>query len=151
MPQPVKPVPPPDRSTWTRVLRRYDRDPRLPWRLASYDLNVEARPVEMHGTVAPTVFVPPGREEAARRATRLGWRDETEAFSAWLDRDVPQPEPVVPLAGEALRERLDRMQWGHLLKLAASLVPGRTARLEGRPAVTQQVIEAVGEAGIVVP
>lgn len=152
MPQPVQPVSPPDRSTWTRVLRRYDRDPRLPWRLASYDLNVQARPVEMNGTVAPTVFVPPGREEAARRATRLGWRDETEAFSAWLDRElVREPEPVAgPVSGDALRQRLDGLTWAALLKLASSLVPGKTARLDGRAAVTQQIIDAAGADGLVV-
>lgn len=84
----VVPAKPPEK--YGRVLRRYDRDAALPIRFTGYDTSVVSQPIEMHGRVAPTLFFPPGREAAAHRATRLGWRDETEAFGAHV-RGEPDP------------------------------------------------------------
>ena len=76
MPVSVKPMQVPDPSTWCRALRRYDRDPRLPMMYASYSVTIRAKPVEIDGRVALTLFFPNGRESAADRALKLGWIDE---------------------------------------------------------------------------
>lgn len=95
---PLVPVTPPNPDAYGRVLRRYDRDARLPIRFAGYDVNLTSRPVEAHGRVAPTLFFPKGKEAAAHRATRLGWKDETESFRAHL-RGEPAPgaKPTPPV------------------------------------------------------
>lgn len=82
--------PPPDPGTYGRVLRRYDRDASLPIRFSGYDVSVTAKPIEAHGRVAPTLFFPKGKDASAHRATRLGWKDETESFAAHL-RGEPDP------------------------------------------------------------
>ena len=62
----------PDEGTYSRVLRRYDRDPRHAhqMRFASYDVNLRAVAAAMDGVTAPTLFFPLGKERAADRATR---------------------------------------------------------------------------------
>lgn len=147
MPRPVVPVDPPDRSTWSRVLRRYDRDPRLPWRVTSYDVNVEAQPVSLNGRIAPTIFVPHGREAAAHRATRLGWIDETEAWDRAMSQSAPVEAAPEPLVGDALREHLQGMRWHTLLSLAAGMVPGKVHTSSGRSGVIEQVLEVVTARG----
>lgn len=89
----VRPVEIPPVSQWCKVLRRYDRDPRLPWRYASYDCNIVAKPIDFNGKVAPTLFFPVGKEHAALRAMKEGWRDETIPFLRVLNGE-PVPEPI---------------------------------------------------------
>lgn len=79
----VRPVTPPDVATIGRVLRRYDRAPWLPLVFAGYDCRVSAVPAECYGVVAATLFFPPGRDVAADRALRYGWRDESARYRAW--------------------------------------------------------------------
>lgn len=95
----VVPAKPPDPASYGRVLRRYDRDPGLPIRFSGYDVSIVSKPIEAHGRVAPTLFFPKGKEAAAQRATRLGWRDETESFAAHV-RGEPDPLGVRPAPPE---------------------------------------------------
>jgi hypothetical protein len=100
----IRPVEPPAPGTYGRVLRRYDRDPMLQIRFSAYDANIKAKPVEMFGRVAATLFFPPGRDAAALRATKVGWVDETDAWTAHV-AGLPAPSRVKPSApGEAKPE-----------------------------------------------
>lgn len=153
-------VQPPDPSTYSRVLRRYDRDPRLTLRYATYDVNLQSKPVEMWGRVASTLFVPPGKETAALRATRLGWHDETESFAAFLagapdPKAKPKPPPVPtevpeadepeggPLRGKRLFAYLDSMHFFSLRKLATTLGVAGKGKAELMPLVVER-LEANG-------
>jgi hypothetical protein len=60
-------------------------------------VNLVAKPVELNGVVAPTIFFPAtaaGRA-AASRACKLGWKDETAAF------DTCAQASAVPAAHQA--------------------------------------------------
>ena len=94
----VRPVEIPAPSTWSRVLRRYDRDPRLPLVFAGYDCRVVAKPVDVGGVVAPTLFFPLGKEEGAKRAIRLGWIDETDKVRAFSSQFVVITGPALAAA-----------------------------------------------------
>lgn len=109
----VQAVEPPEPGTYERVLRRTDRDPALPWRFATYDVSLTARPIRMHGVLAPTLFFPPGRGTAADRAMKLGWRDVTKEWGQWLLHGDAPPPPQV-LTGEELRAWLGRISWNAL-------------------------------------
>lgn len=92
---------PPEPGTYGRVLRRYDRDPMLQIRLSAYDANVKSRPIEMFGVAAPTLFMPPGKNAAADRALKIGWKDETEAWAAHLAGEPdPRAKPAAPSPGK---------------------------------------------------
>lgn len=64
-----------------RVLRRYDCSPKLAMRYCGYDVSLKSAAHELNGKVALTLFFPPGKENAADRARKLGWVDETEAWN----------------------------------------------------------------------
>lgn len=144
----VQPVAPPPREQWVRVLRRYDRDPRLPWRIAGYDVNLQAKPVAMHGRIAPTVFFPPGKDAAAHHACVLGWKDETAEFLAFLG-GAPAPVkagvPPVPVVGGLRGEEL----LAYLTKMAAMPTHGRIGgynwlrKLAGRHGINGRIPTAM--------
>jgi hypothetical protein len=78
-------------------LRRYDRKADLQLRHNGYDVNLVSVAVEMNGVVAATLFFPLGKDASAKRATRFGWKDETEAWGRHLRGDPP-PAKVPPVA-----------------------------------------------------
>lgn len=80
----VKVKAPPAPGTYCRVLRRYDRHPGLALQVNCYTAVLPAIAVEMDGVVAPTVFVPNGKETIALFALRFGWKDETTKWLASL-------------------------------------------------------------------
>ncbi|MBU6287606.1 MAG: hypothetical protein KGS10_05535 [Chloroflexi bacterium] len=97
----VRPVPPPPPESYAHVMRRYDRHASMPLVFATYDLRLTAKPVDMHGQVAPTLFFPAGSELSVVRARRLGWVDETEAFRRHVRGEAPigkKPAPAVEMA-----------------------------------------------------
>ena len=117
----------PEPGTYGRVLRRYDRDPRYAHqqRFASYDVNLRAVAAEMSGRVAMTLFFPTGKEQAAQRATMVGWLDCTDEWQAHLSRAALTPV-----------QRLSAMPWNDLLSLAAEHGIDRSGR---RPVVEERV------------
>ena len=137
MPVAVRPVEAPPRDTYGRALRRYDRDPRLPWRFATYAVNLVAKPVNVNGVVAPTLFFPATTQgaAAAQRAQKMGWKDETEALHAHeaaVAAHVPAPPapPMRKLTGEALLEHLRAMDYNAMRAIAKERddVSGRLPR-----------------------
>ncbi len=143
MPVSAKPVQVPDPATWCRALRRYDRDPRLPMLYASYNVTIKAKPVEVDGKVALTLFFPIGRENAAERAMKLGWIDETDVV-----RKAAGPAHCIILAGTALSDYLDTLEFREIRKLARAVGVIRKA---DRNKLTGWIIEAVEKRGGVVP
>jgi len=75
---PEQQVPP--THSFNFVCRRYDKSPDLPWLEATYEETVEARPIELDGVVAATLFIK--REDMRERAVALGWKDETTRWNA---------------------------------------------------------------------
>lgn len=78
-------------SGTTRILRRYDRDLRIPQQFVGYDCVVKARVVELGGKKAHTLFFPEGKEAAAHRASRVGWIDETAALTGPAPAQATKP------------------------------------------------------------
>ncbi len=70
----------PPANSFNFVCRRYDWSAELPWLEATYEETVEARPIELDGVVAPTLFIK--REDMRERVVALGWTDETERWNA---------------------------------------------------------------------
>lgn len=64
-----------------RVLRRYDRSPKIPMRFASYDVSINSSAQDLDGVIALTLFFPVGKDVAAKRALKFGWIDETEKWN----------------------------------------------------------------------
>jgi len=143
MPVSVKPMQVPDPSTWCRALRRYDRDPRLPMMYASYSVTIRAKPVEIDGRVALTLFFPNGRESAADRALKLGWIDETD-----IVRKAAGPSHTLILVGPALSDYLDTLEFQTLRRLARAVGVSRKA---DRNRLTGWIMESVEKRGGVVP
>ncbi len=143
MPVVAKPVQVPDPSTWCRALRRYDRDPRLPMMYASYNVTIKAKAVEVDGKIALTLFFPNGRENAAERALKLGWIDETESV-----RRAAGPTQGLVLAGQALSDYLDTMEFQALRRLARAVGVSKKA---DRNRLTAWIMEAVEKRGGIVP
>jgi hypothetical protein len=137
----VRPVEIPAPSTWSRVLRRYDRDPRLPFVFAGYDCRVTAKPIEVNGVIAPTLFFPLGKEEGAKRAVRLGWIDETDKVRAFASQ-------FVVITGPALADFLDTIEWHALRKLGKSV--GVVGQYD-RPKYVNLIVEALDKRGGVRP
>lgn len=100
----IRPITPPAPETYGRVFRRYDRAAWMPLRFVGYDVSLAAAPVDMFGVVACTLFFPPGKNAAADRALRYGWKDETARWRAFVAGEVDpvlrSPSPVVPAASE---------------------------------------------------
>lgn len=124
----------PDEGTYSRVLRRYDRDPRHAhqMRFASYDVNLRAVAATMNGVTAPTLFFPLGKEHAADRATRVGWRDETAAWHTALGNALtPEAEQQVALVAE----QIAALGWNELRAYAVEAgieQHGKRAEVEAR-------------------
>ena len=133
----VTPVQIPNPQTWSRALRRYDRDPRHPYLFSGYDCAVKAKPVEIEGTLAPTLFFPLGKEESAKRAAKLGWIDET-------DRVRAEGFKFVHLQGTALVDFLETLGWNEIRKLGKAL--GVVGTHE-RGALTALVVDLVDKRG----
>lgn len=93
----VRPVDPPARETYVKVFRRYDRLASTPIKFVTYNLNLTARPCEMHGVVACTLFLPAGKDSSVIRAVRTGWKDETELWQMHLNGDKPDPKKPQPI------------------------------------------------------
>jgi hypothetical protein len=73
----------PPRDTYRFVLRRYDRAPNRSIRVSGYDEVAHSRAVKMGDVVAQTIFV--RSKHLAKRAWKLGWKDETKQWDEWLD------------------------------------------------------------------
>ena len=112
-------------TNYSRVLRRYDRSPDIPMRFASYDVNLNSRSEVLEGKRALTLFFPPGKENAAARATKLGWIDETERWNAAhgnLTENTKDPE-------------WKNLNWNQFRKYAGSRgidLSGKRADIENR-------------------
>jgi len=124
----------PDPDTYNRVLRRYDRDPRHAhqMRYASYDVNLRAVAADLDGVVAPTLFFPPGKEAAADRALRVGWRDATADWNRALGR---KPDPAQQDRLDALTHAVESMDWNALRAYASQHgldCTGKRADVQGR-------------------
>jgi hypothetical protein len=137
----VRPVEIPAPSTWSRALRRYDRDPRLPLVFAGYDVRVTAKPVEVNGVVAPTLFFPLGKEEGAKRAVRLGWIDATHEVQAEVRK-------YVALTGTALADFLETLDWHALRRVGKAL--GIVGQYD-RSKYTSMIVDAYDKRGGVRP
>ena len=98
-------------SEFSRVLRRYDRDPRVQLRFSGYDCTVRSMVVELGGVSAPTLFFPVDKEAAAERATFVGWKDET---AAWHAEHGGPPRPSI----KPLIHALENMEWNSLRSYA---------------------------------
>ena len=124
----------PDPDTYNRVLRRYDRDPRHAhqMRFASYDVNLRAVAADMDGVVAPTLFFPHGKETAADRALRVGWREATADWNRALGRK-PSDDQQAQL--DQLASAVEAMDWNTLRAWASERgldCTGKRADLEAR-------------------
>ncbi len=140
MPIVAKPVAIPNPKTWSRALRRYDRDPRLPMRYASYDANINAKVIDVNGTIALTLFFPKGKEVSAARATRLGWIDETESvLAAFHGSDAFAV--LIGSEAEAFVETLDYRELGQLAKVLN--LPPRAPR----PKLVERILAAIASRG----
>lgn len=77
---------PPPRDEYDYVLRRHDREPERPWRLAMYHRTAVARCIEHpDGKVCATLFLKdkgPGKDLERKAAMRRGWRDDVTALWA---------------------------------------------------------------------
>ena len=63
-------------------LRRYDRNPKLPWMFAAYSEQVTSVAFELDGKIAATLFI---KHVATRdRALKMGWKDETSNYNRHL-------------------------------------------------------------------
>ena len=74
---------PPQKGSYVAVLRRYDKNCAYPIPFTTYAERTHSRAIVMNGQVAHTLFV--SDPATARRAQRLGWTDETEAWFKYLD------------------------------------------------------------------
>lgn len=124
----------PDEGTYSRVLRRYDRDPRHAhqMRFASYDVNLRAVAAAMDGVTAPTLFFPLGKEHAADRATRVGWKDETAAWHAALGKVLT---PESEQQAQAIEQQVQGMGWNELRQYAVEIgveQSGKRSEVEAR-------------------
>ena len=91
------------------VLRRYDKDPNLPWLMVGYTEQVTSVPFEMDGVKAPTLFVvsPHTRD----RALKIGWKDETKRYNAIMAEQrmrKQKAEAVVETFAETTPKRRKR-------------------------------------------
>lgn len=77
---------PPPRESYRFVLRRYDRAPNRSIRVTGYSEVVHSRAVAMNGVTAQTIFV--RSPHLAKRAWKLGWKDETKAWDEFLNGHV---------------------------------------------------------------
>jgi len=73
---------PPIEGSYIGVLRRYDRNCRLPIRFQTYGENIHSRAIFIDGQVAHTLFVQ--EKSSIRRAERFGWKDETKRWEQHL-------------------------------------------------------------------
>ena len=74
------------------VLRRYDKDPKLPWLFVGYTEQVTSVCYEMDGKRAATLFL---RSRNSRdRALKLGWKDETNRYNAIM-QEKEKAEAVI--------------------------------------------------------
>jgi hypothetical protein len=124
---------PPAIGSYGRVLRRYDLDPSTARRrFVSYSVHLISLRCELGGRIAFTLFFPDNHKgaAAAHRATRLGWTDETLAWSAENEvraaRTPPRRKPAAPEAApapeptlddesaEAIQVRVKAMSWDDL-------------------------------------
>lgn len=64
------------------VLRRYDKSADVEWLFAAYTETVYSKCVEIDGIKAPTLFLKD--PNSAKRATVLGWKDETNKYNEYL-------------------------------------------------------------------
>lgn len=76
------------------VLRRYDRNANLALRFVCYGENTVSRSIELDGVVAPTIFLK--TKPARDRATKLGWKDETEIFMSQRNSSITEPDKRTP-------------------------------------------------------
>lgn len=83
---------PPEPDTYSHVLIRTDRnaDPSraVPIRVACYHENTTSRSITWGGTQVHAVFL--RTTEAAQRAWRLGWKNITDEWLAYLDEITPK-------------------------------------------------------------
>lgn len=87
----IETTPPPEGS-YQFVLRRYDKACLHKIAAYTYDEPTESRAIELDGITAHTLFLstPPARDYW----TKLGWKDETARWEAWLARTRPPPAPA---------------------------------------------------------
>lgn len=110
---------------YCKVLRRYDRSPKLDIRFSGYDITLKSVPFEIDGVTALTLFFPVGKENAALRATKLGWIDETELYE----------KRVLGKTVEQDSSDIKEMSWHQLRKHAAKLgldLTGKREDIESR-------------------
>jgi hypothetical protein len=109
---------PPPVGSFGRVLRRYDRDPAgAPPRFASYSTHIKSKRIVLDGRCAFTLFFPKtsAGNAAAHRATRLGWKDETEAYMASINDENNAPiARNVPMQPGAVEHAVKGMTWNAL-------------------------------------